>query len=128
MQFVCGEEKRSICIGCVANCGASSCQPGVLPSADALVCACTERTVMKTCANCPVGGTQLGGSLNVTWIMPVADVSFMELPPPQLTARNTATDTTAKKPNPKRILERRKRAELRMSASLTRFTCQVKVY
>ncbi len=38
MQFVCGEENRSICIGCVASCGASSCQPGVLSSAVALIC------------------------------------------------------------------------------------------
>jgi len=46
MQVVCGLANRSICIGALASCGASSCHPELLSVAVALMCACTERTVM----------------------------------------------------------------------------------
>src|SRR5690242_8165883 len=80
MQVVSGLEKRSICIGASASCGASSCQPGVLSVADALVCACTDRTVMNTCVNWPFGGMQLGGSLSETVIVAWPGVIIVLLP------------------------------------------------
>jgi hypothetical protein len=73
-------------MGCGANCGANSCQPEVLSVAEALVCACTDRTVMKTCSKLPLGFLQLGGSLMETLTVPIPEEGVMdieELPPLQ---------------------------------------------
>lgn len=89
MQFVCGAENKSTCIGALASCGANSCQPESLSDAVALICACTDRMVMKTCTNCPFGGMQLGGSLKDTVIVPIPGVSIVEWLPLQLTISPT---------------------------------------
>ena len=63
--------KRSICIGWVLSCGASSCQPLELSLAVALVFAWTDRIETYTWSNAPFGNAQLGGSVILTLIVPV---------------------------------------------------------
>ena len=81
-------------MGVEASCGASSCQPALLSSAVALVCARTDRTVMKTFMTLPIGGLQLGGSLIETSTVPMFGPCIEELPLQLMIA--TATTTIAK--------------------------------
>src|SRR5579859_4130321 len=87
-------------MGAELSCGASSCQPEEFASAVALMWAFTDTMVTHTLLKVPgamapdavpVGTAQDGGSLRETFTVPVAGVSFMELPPPQLmTTKATA--------------------------------------
>ena len=87
-------EKRSICTGCEFNCGASSCHPEELSSAEALLFAWTERIVTKTCSKLPWGVWQVGGSVKLTLIVPVPLDCVPYEAPPQLT--RIAAKTTGK--------------------------------
>src|SRR5690349_4621688 len=89
-------------MGAELSCGASSCQPEEFASAVPLMWAFTETMVTQTLLNVPgdmapaevpVAAAQDGGSLSETFTVPVAGVSFMVLPPPQLMTINATAMT-----------------------------------